>query len=256
MRNSAFVKSHCDIRKVNVNITVALQELYHTRNRLAQNIINLAERLFKRNFWFRTFQLANTIVRDNNKRVNVLFHLGNSAESHLHFCLTLPIERLGNNANSKYTLFLGNRSHNGSRACTGAAAHTCCNKKHRNTVKYGSDIIAVFLCGSLTFLRVVACALTACCLASDLDTLHLAAIFFSQCGNIGICNNVLNIKHATVNHVRRRISACAANAKHHDFRIHLKIICQIETIINIINRKSHNSNSPPAFYVLLYNTTL
>ena len=151
-----------------------------------------------------------TLVGDNDERVHLIPQCLNARLSGAHTANALKTERLGHHAHRQHALLTGNLCHDGSSACTGAAAHTGGDEHHVRILQRLADLGTALLSGLTAHVGVRACALTARQLLADLQL--IACSRGVQRLLIRIHSDKINALHAAAHHAVHHIVAAAAHA--------------------------------------------
>ncbi len=76
------------------------------------------------------YNIKKLIIRNNNKRIYILFKLFNASDGIFHSLSCFESERLCNYADRKGSLLLGNLGNNRGCTCSCSATHTACDEYH------------------------------------------------------------------------------------------------------------------------------
>ena len=153
--------------------------------------------------------LQKLLIGDNDKGIHVLLELCDALLGNAHLCGTLKFKGLGDNSHGEYAHFLSHLCHDGSRTCTCAAAHACCDEHHIRACKSSLYLISVFLCALSAHIGPGTCALAPCELYAYLHpVIRTGGV---QCPCIGIDDHIFHADYAFIHHSVDGISAAAAD---------------------------------------------
>ena len=154
--------------------------------------------------------ILQTIVRDDEQRVDLAEQLVDAGDGLIHAALALELEGLRDDSNREDTGLAGDIGDGGCSAGAGAAAHAGRDEDHVGILKGLGDVVAALLGGALANLGIAAGALTMGQLLADLNLLVRAGN--GQRLLIGIDGDVLDTLGTGLHHAVDYVVAGAADA--------------------------------------------
>ena len=144
------------VGKVKVDKAGNIDEVGNALHTVAQNIVGNAERIGERNF--RIGNLLETLVRNDNKRIDKLRKFCNPRLCLRHPLASLKHERFGHDTDGQNIHLSCNPRQYGSCARSGAAAHSRRDKDHISPLQQRADLLNGFFRRTRADRRVCACA--------------------------------------------------------------------------------------------------
>ena len=230
MGHSAGFHNGLDIRKVEVDHRRHRDQVADALDALPQHVIRNAERLDHAGLFAHHLQQA--VIRNHHQGVHILLQFFNPGFSVLHPLLAFKIEGLGHYGNRQHAQIPGHFCHNGSRAGSGAAAHTGSNKHKVSALQCGGNLLAAFFRRAAAHIRMRACAKAFCQLFADLD-FHLG-VGLAQCLPVGIYRDKFNAAQPGIHHpVYSVVSAAAASDDFDGSKVALLFVLEFNHVLNL-----------------------
>ena len=151
MSDTLILHGGTNIREVQIDQTRTGDQVGNALYALTQDAVSHTERFLHGGALVSHSQQF--IIRDRDQCINILLEQSDTCFSRAHFLCAFKTERLGNDANGQDPHILGHFGNDGSRAGTGAAAHTSGNEYHVRAGKHLTDLILVFLSRLHTYFR-------------------------------------------------------------------------------------------------------
>ena len=142
----------------------------------------------------------------------MLGNLLHTVESLIDFLVALELEGNGDDADGQDASIFGTLSNDGSRTCTGAAAHACRDEHHAcAVVEHRLDVFDALLSPETPHSRVVACPKAVLAQLQVIGDRRVA-----ECLLIRVAHDIGHVVYAFAVHVVDGIAATAAYAHHLD----------------------------------------
>ena len=210
MGHSAGLHNGLHVREVQVDHGRHSDQVADALDALAEHVIRDLESFDHGGSLVDNLQQA--VIGDHNQRIHMLLQLGNTGFRVLHALFAFEVERLGYNSDGQCSEIPRDFRHNGSRAGTGAAAHTGGNKHQVRALQGGSDLFTAFFSRAAAHLRDGAGAEALGQLFADLD-FHLC-VGLAQGLPVRIYGDKFYPAQAGVDHAVNGVVAAAAATNH------------------------------------------
>ena len=224
MRIARVLHDRSDISEVEVDHTGDIHQIGNALYALFEHIVRRREGILEGDLLVRD-QLE-PFVRDDQQRIDMFTQRGNTHLRLLHPPAPFKVERLGDNANCKYTHLVRNLRHNRGAAGTGAAAHARCDKYHIGALERGCDLVPALLRRALALFRIAARAFAAGEFITNMQ--FIGGLRPKQRLIICIDRDEFHTLHPRLDHPVDRIAATAAHANYLDWYDILRFTCHIE----------------------------
>ena len=214
-----------DVREVQVDQTRNGDQLGNRSDCLMQDVVCDFECVLEADLLLG--DVLQSLIRDNDQGIDVLLERLDAGVCLLHALLALECERTSDNADRQDAHLARDLCDNRSTAGAGTAAHACGDEYHVRTLECLGDLLAAFLSGLASGLRLGARALALGQLCADLNLdRSLRAI---QRLLIGIDCNKLQSLQAGSNHVIDGVVAATADTNYFDVDNGIVIHFKFET---------------------------
>ena len=196
-----------DVLKVKVNQTWSIDQVGDALYAVFEDVIRLGKGIEQRDLGLR--YKAQTLVLDNNQRIDILFEGSDAAFCLFHSLFAFKFKRFGDDTNRQNVHLFCDLCNNRSCTSAGTAAHTGCDKDHLTTFDGCCNLVAAFFSSFLASFRHAACAASSGQTVANDDLLTCLGVLQRLC--IGVDGDKFHTWHSAFDHAVDSVSAAAAN---------------------------------------------